>query len=131
MKTFKQFLENKEQIISSDDLFEMVRKLHLTHEDFEKGDLEDRIRKHDFYKLIDVGANLIDADMWNSDDDLVGAYEEYIKREPDYPPIILDDDHKTIIDGTHRAKALKNLGHKTIKAWVPDDRTSFQSPIHL
>ena len=118
MKTFKQFLENKEQIISSDELVEMVRKLHLTHEDFEKGDLEDRIRKHDFYKLIDVDANLIDADMWNSDDDLVGDYEKYTQRKPDYPPIVLDDDN-TIIDGTHRAKALKNLGHKTIKAWVP------------
>ena len=118
MKTFKQFLENQNQVISSDDLFEMVRKLHLTHEDFEKGDLENRIRKHDFYKLINIDANLIDADMWNSDDDLVGDYEEYIKRKPNYPPIVLDDDN-TIIDGTHRAKALKNLGHKTIKAWVP------------
>jgi hypothetical protein len=118
MKTFKQFLENQNQVISSDDLVDKVNSLHLNREDFETGDLEDRIRKHDFYKLMDVDANLIDADMWNSDDDLVGDYEEYTQRKPDYPPIVLDDDN-TIIDGTHRAKALKNLGHKTIKAWVP------------
>ena len=118
MKTFKQFLENQNQVISSDDLVDKVNSLHLNREDFETGDLEDRIRKYDFYKLIDVDANLIDADMWNSDDDLVGDYEKYTQRKPDYPPIVLDDDN-TIIDGTHRAKALKNLGHKTIKAWVP------------
>ena len=45
MKTFKQFLENKEQIISSDELVEIVKRLHLNHEDFEQGDLLDRIRK--------------------------------------------------------------------------------------
>jgi hypothetical protein len=118
MKTFKQFLENQNQVISSDDLFDKVNSLHLNREDIDEGDLEDRIRKHDFYKLMDVDANLIDADMWNSDNDLVGDYEDYTRRKPDYPPIVLDDDN-TIIDGTHRTKALKNLGHKTIKAWVP------------
>jgi hypothetical protein len=119
MKTFKQFLEYKEQIISSEELVEMVRKLHLNHEDFEEGDLEDRIRQHDFYKLVDADANDIKADMWNSDDDLVSDYEEEYKSKLSYPPVVLDDDRKTIIDGTHRIKALKNLGHKTIKAWVP------------
>jgi hypothetical protein len=118
MKTFKQFLENQNQVISSDDLFDKVNSLHLKREDIDEGDLEDRIRKHDFYELMDVDANLINADMWNSDDDLVGAYEDYARRKPDYPPIVLDDKY-TIIDGTHRTKALKNLGHKTIKAWFP------------
>ena len=118
MKTFKQFLENKEQIISSDELVEMVKRLHLNNEDFEQGDLEDRIRKHDLYKLVDADASDINEDMWNSDDDIVDDYQKRLEKEHNYPPIILDDDN-TIIDGTHRAKALKNLGHKTIKAWVP------------
>lgn len=118
MKTFKQFLEYKEQIISSDELVEMVRKMHHTIEDLDEGDLEDRIRKHDFYKLVDADATHIDADMWNSDEDLVDDYKNLIDKKPNYPPIILDSDN-TIIDGTHRAKALKSLGYKTIKAWVP------------
>ena len=118
MKTFKQFLENEEQIISSDELVEIVKILHLNHEDFEQGDLEDRIRKHDFYKLVDADASRIKEYMWHSDDDIVSDYQKRLKEEPNYPPIILDR-HNTIIDGTHRARALKSLGYKTIKAWVP------------
>jgi len=119
MKTFKQFLENKEQIISSEELVEIVKRLHLNNEDFEQGDLEDRIRKHDLYKLVDADATRIKEEMWHSDNDIVDDYQKRLEKEPNYPPVVLDDDRKTIIDGTHRIKALKNLGHKTIKAWVP------------
>lgn len=124
MKTFKQFLENEEQIISSDELVEIVKILHLNDKDFEQGNLEDRIRKYDFYKLVDVDANHINAEVYYFDDETGRDYEEEYKRKLSYPPIVLDDgkdviDGKDIIDGTHRAKALKNLGHKTIKAWVP------------
>jgi len=118
MISFLQFIENKNQPISSDDVLEMVRRYHHTPEDLDSGDLYNRIKKYDFYRSEEVPSDKIDAEIWNSDPDMVEEIEELIKSKPNYPPIVLDEDF-VIIDGTHRAKALKNLGHSFIKAYVP------------
>ena len=118
MISFYQFIETKKPNISSDDIVDWVMKHHYNPEDIDSGDLIQRIQKYDLYELEMIPIEKIDADEWYTDSEQVEDYEIEIKKKPDYPPIIVDED-LTIIDGTHRAKAIKNLGYKFIKAYVP------------
>ena len=104
--------------MSSDDIVNWVMKHHYKPEDFDEGNLIQRIQEYDLYKLEMIPIEKIDPDEWYTDSEQVEDYEIEIKEKPDYPPIIVDKDY-TIIDGTHRAKAIKNLGYKSIKAYVP------------
>ena len=115
---FKYWIETNLGTISANDLIYWVRKNHHNPSDIWEGDLEDRISNYSMYKLVDLPLSTIDTDEWDSDDDTVSDYQEKYTSTKNYPPIIYDFRNKSIIDGTHRAKALKNLGVKTIKAYV-------------
>ena len=56
------------------------------------------------------------------DDKKINNYKNKFKKENKYPPVVViydNDGYMTLLDGCHRANALKQLGVKTIKAYVP------------
>jgi hypothetical protein len=84
---------------------------------FVDGDLGYRLDQHDTYKLVELDINKIDTEEWYSDDVVVLDYKDIYKEYGEYPPIVVSDDY-SIIDGTHRAKSLKQSGVKRILAFV-------------
>jgi hypothetical protein len=104
--------------ISSGDLERTLRKIHSNKEDFVDGDLLERIGDSE-YILKNFPTSKLNTDVWDTSESLVRTYEKLYLESPDtLPPIVLNS-NGSIIDGTHRAKALQNLGVPTIKAYVP------------
>lgn len=48
----------------------------------------------------------------------ISHYKKLVKKTNWIPPIIFDYENKTIVDGAHRAEALKELGIKKIPCFV-------------
>jgi len=103
--------------VSNEEVYSMVQKIHRNHDDFAEGDLGKRLDKYDYYELKDIAVSDLDLDEWDVKDYLVDKLIEEIRKNPSYPPIVVGKD-MSIIDGIHRANALSELGHKTIKAYV-------------
>jgi len=107
------------EMVSVNEVFELCERLHMRSEDFEDGDLSDRIYQYSTYIKEYVPLDLIDTDEWAWDQDYV---DEYKNRDVStMPPIVLEapyHDRYTIIDGTHRANAMKQLGENKILALV-------------
>jgi hypothetical protein len=103
----------KPQSYSSDEVAEIVREIHPRTEDFEDGDLEERILDHGPYVLKEVNVDSIESE-WGFNDDTA---EEYSELKTKMPPLVLDNE-LWIIDGTHRYEALKIKGTKKIMAYV-------------
>lgn len=119
------FFENENnwpEILSAYDLLQKIRRIHKSPIDFEEGDLTERILRYDGFKLRKIPLSKLDLDEWAINDDVVDEYVEYLKKNPDYPPIIVGYRANTIIDGTHRANALVKAGHTQILAYVPIPR---------
>ena len=108
-------------ILPEDIIYQYVQSLHRDMSNFWEGDLSDRIENYSNYQLKEINISEIDIDEWEIDDSDVTEYKNKTRETNDYPPIIVDDKQwgkYSIIDGTHRANALHELRHKTIKAWV-------------
>ena len=112
-------------VLSESDIYQYVEQIHRNEEDFEEGNLAERIEEFDKYKLMEIPINDINIDKYYLDDNYMDEYKSMTKKSSDYPPIVLDGDTRysygnkyTIIDGTHRVNALDRLGYKTVKAWV-------------
>ena len=108
-------------IVDNDVIYRFCRKIHRNDEDFYDGDLGKRIDKFNHYKLSMIPINEINIYEWQINDDDVDDYAKMYIQKNDYPPIILGRKKYgkyTIIDGTHRANALHNLGLTKIKCWV-------------
>jgi hypothetical protein len=111
-----------QNIVDSDYLASEVESYHHTYDDILEGDLLSRIQQYDRYHLVTYNIDNLDLDEWMVDDDLVQKYIKEIQKNPNYPPIIIDDKSyniPTIIDGIHRLNALEQLGYKNVKAYVP------------
>jgi len=130
--TYQLFLESKSvdqdgwknaeigDIKTSNDIYSYVYSLHRNEEDFEDGDITDRIHYNDMYKLCYIPLNEIDIE-YEVDYDYVKDYIKEYKSTNDYPPIVLGYKHfgrYDIIDGTHRAEVFNKLKIDKIKAWV-------------
>ncbi len=105
-------------LIPSDEIVDIVYSLHTREEDFEEGDLIERIKSFPFYELKNIPLSSLDTDEFMTDAELVDKYAEEIRLNPDYPPIVFDPINSSIIDGMHRVQSLEQLGHDTVRAYV-------------
>lgn len=110
--------DEETNLIPSDEIVDIVYSLHTREEDFEDGDLIERIKSFPFYELKNVPLSSLDTDEFITDIELVDEYEKEIKLNPDYPPIVFDPINSSIIDGMHRVQALEQLGYDTVRAYV-------------
>jgi len=127
MKTFGDFLieenifTNKNvrigQTFKESQIYTYIQKLHRNQDDFIDGDIGERIERYKQYKVQVVNIEDIDIKEFDLIDEYVEDYVEELKKKKTYPPIVLSNDYQ-IIDGTHRANALEELGHKKIIAFV-------------
>jgi hypothetical protein len=116
--SFKQYLqESLNKLISNEMVYNLVQKIHRNYDDFIEGDLGKRLDEYDYYELKDIDIIDIDLDEWEVMEYLVDKYMKQIEENKNYPPIVLSHD-MSIIDGIHRANALKRLGFKKIKSYV-------------
>lgn len=105
-------------VYPEEDVYIFTQKIHHTPEDFFDGDLGDRIEQYEEYIVKEVNiSDIQNLDEFQLDEDLVEEYTEILKKNDTYPPIVLDEEYN-IIDGTHRANALNDLGKKKIIAFV-------------
>lgn len=109
-------------ILSSDDVYSYCQKLHRNEEDFWDGDIGERIEKFSKYQVVEIPLDKIVTDEYDLDDDKVQEYVDKFKESSNYPPIVLGYyDNRwgyDIIDGNHRANALKELGIVNVKCFV-------------
>ena len=114
-------------IYEESDIYTYVQKLHHKRkEDFWEGDLGERIEKYPFYIVKEIPIEQIEMDEFQVDDDDVEEYVELFKKLNSYPPIVLTKKqygYYYIIDGTHRANALRKLGLKSIICFVGKKKT--------
>lgn len=128
---FNQFILNEQYIdtemnigdvYDESDIYSYVQKLHRNDFDFWDGDIGERIEMFDKYKVALIQIDKIDTDTYELDEDYMDDYIEKYNRLGSYPPIILGyyDDRwgYDIIDGNHRANALKEAGLKSIVCFV-------------
>lgn len=101
--------------IEVSELIQVVRKIHASPQDFDDGDLTDRLYKFSTYQLKEIPLDTLDALEWSSADWMV---DEYAALSTQAPPIVYDPKKKSIIDGTHRALAAIARGHTHIWAYV-------------
>jgi hypothetical protein len=99
---------------SADFIHDHVVSLHKNSDDFENGDLSDRIYKYPYYILEDVLLSELDEEEFYIDEDKVNSM--CLENTP-IPPIVLTD-YKSIIDGSHRIKVAKIQQKKTIQAYI-------------
>ena len=115
-KGFQVCFESK--IADVSQIHSMVYDIHGKSEDWEEGDLYERLHEYEKYELKDIDINSIDLDEWSLDEDYVEGVAEKLKDDNfQYDPIVISH-HNSIIDGLHRANALKKLGFDKIKAYV-------------
>jgi hypothetical protein len=114
-------------IYDEPDIYTYVQKLHHKRkEDFWEGDLGERIEKYPFYVVKEIPIEQIEMDQFQIDDDDIEEYIELFNKLNSYPPIVLtkkQDGYYYIIDGTHRANVLRELGFKTIISFVGKKNT--------
>lgn len=99
---------------SNDEVANLVKSLHKNKEDFNDGDLLERIYKYPYYKLETIPLNFIEADEWHTEEERI---LDYAQRGSEFPPIVLTP-NCAIIDGSHRVKAAKIKNQKTILAYI-------------
>ena len=120
--TLNEWLNEQQNIRTSDEIIDIVYDIHRDPSDFEDDDefsgLATNINKYDNYKLEEINISDIGKHHINFDTDRVKRIMDEILKNPNYPPIIYDKDIDLIVDGVHRFEALKLLGAKKIKAWV-------------
>jgi hypothetical protein len=114
---FKTFMESNTKLISNDEVYSLVQRIHRNPDDFVDGDLAKRLDKYKFYILKTIPISDLDLNEWDVKDYLVDELSDMIKKNSTYPPIVVTH-NMSIIDGIHRANALHELGHKEINAYV-------------
>src|SRR6056297_976929 len=113
-------LINEDSIVDAGTVINLVASIHGRSEDVEDGDLNHRLSKFDTYEKKVIDINDVDLDEWEVDEDFVEELKTKIEKGG-YEPIVFDPDEGSIIDGTHRANALHQLGYTKIKAYVGKD----------
>ena len=113
---------NVGDIIPESDVYQYVQKIHNNYDDFIDGNLGERIERFPKYQVALIDIDKIVTDEYYLDDDMMDDYVNEYKNNKSYPPIVLGYyDNRwgyDIIDGNHRANALKSIGVKKIKSLV-------------
>lgn len=108
-------------VVSNDVIYTFVEyicdKAGKYDECFIDGNLGKRLDKYDNYILKKINIDKLNLDEYNVDDYYVEEYKNLYLNAKIYPPIILDNNY-IILDGLHRANALKRAGEKEILAFV-------------
>jgi len=117
---FKLFCEDTK---TPDELVDDILSVHHEPDDFEEGDIVQRIEEYYSYTLKEINIKDLDLDEWDIDNELVDKIRKEIENNNgNYPPIIVSPaPYFSIIDGTHRANAVNKLGYKKIKAYVGNE----------
>jgi hypothetical protein len=106
-----------DDIVDESDIYQYVESLHHTSDDFIDGDLGNRIEWYPQYKLVEVPLSSLDLDEFYFDDTEVDRFKKMFTESGKYPPIVISHDY-SIIDGTHRANALDQLGKESVLAFI-------------
>lgn len=113
------FILNKDigDIVDESDIYNYVESLHHNYDDFIDGDLAKRIEWYPEYKLVKVDLSKLDLDEFYWDEVDVEEFKDKFLNNKTYPPIVISHDY-SIIDGTHRANALYQVGETEILAFM-------------
>jgi hypothetical protein len=106
------------------DLAQRVAELHHSPEDFDEGDIEQNISAFGTYHLQQVPLSELKRGLFTIYDDLVTTYAGQTTAAP---PVIVDLEHRLVIDGNHRVEAAMKRGEETISAYVGDPST-YEAP---
>jgi hypothetical protein len=110
--------------VEEHEIYTTIQKSHRDINDFNDGDLGERIEEYRYYNLIqNFDLTLLNKDEWYVDDDLVKEYELMIEKDgiANMPTIVISDQN-SIIDGIHRANALLNKGIKNIDIYIGSNK---------
>lgn len=109
-------------VYEESDIYQYIQKLHYKRDyDFWEGDLGERIEKYPYYVVKEISIKDIEMDEYQLDEDDMEEYIEMFKERGSYPPIVLGKKsygYHNIIDGTHRANALREIGLESIICFV-------------
>jgi hypothetical protein len=106
------------------DLAQRVAEFHHSPEDFDEGDIEQNISAFGTYHLQQVPLSALKRGLFTIYDDLVTTYAGQTTAAP---PVIVDLEHRLVIDGNHRVEAAMKRGEETISAYVGDPST-YEAP---
>lgn len=113
------FINKLKNEVTSDEIHDLVYEIHNRPEDFDEGDIDERIHQYEFYELKEIPLDTMNLNEWFVDNYLVEKISKQIQQHQyKYPPIIYDIKNHSIIDGIHRANALKRLGKDKILGYV-------------
>jgi len=117
-----EILDNLPQV-SVEAVLRQVKSSHPRQEDFDEGDLTDRLYCFSSYKkgILDLrGLNLHQFDIC---EDTVQEYKAaYVAHGPG-PELVYDPVNNSLIDGNHRANAAFELGEFYLEAFIGDAAT--------
>ena len=105
------------EIYDESDVYSYVQRIHSNEEDFDTGDLGQRIEHYKRYKIEIIDISKLNLDRFQIYPDVVNKYIKQYKKYGVYLPIVTTDDYE-IIDGNHRATALNELGINKILGFV-------------
>lgn len=101
-------------------VYEFVKSIHHTSDDFVDGDIGERIEQFEHYKLMEVSISQLDRGLYYIDEDLV---TDFSKRDYETtPPVVVGGFYGNtfdVIDGNHRVESLVLNGRKNVLAFVP------------
>lgn len=101
------------------DVYMLTKSVHSNVDDFDEGDIGERIEEFEFYVLKDVPLSEIEEPRYYVDEERV---DEYLEMNPETaPPIVLSyysDGSYLTIDGGHRITVALKRKQATIKAFV-------------
>lgn len=104
-----------EKLISSDDIYSFIERLHGNPDDFDSGNLGTRIESYEQYICKIIPLSEINYKLYSVDEDMVN---EYAKLKTPIPPILVDENYN-IEDGTHRCYAALKQGTQYMYCFVP------------
>ena len=104
-----------ELFATSSTITGLVYENHQRIEDFEDGDIVDRILAYSYYELREILISGLDLNEFDIDEDTVDGY---VEDGDDVAPIVFGSDDGSIIDGNHRANAASVRGKSTILGYV-------------
>lgn len=109
-------------LILTPDLVEQVKALHYQPQDFDEGDIVDRLYEFASYTLQERPIEDLGHSPFYLDWELVDSYCSLILQNPSYPPVIFNPIERSLIDGGHRLHALLRLKHSTVLCYVGHER---------
>ena len=115
---YPKLITESTDVKTADEIDDYVVSIHNNTEDFDEGDLRERIYGFSKYHLVNIDPNKIRRDQHYYDDEVVDEYVKLIHTNNEIPPIVMQELGNIIIDGTHRHEAAIRAGLKSIPAYI-------------